>query len=79
MPGDRGFDPLGLAKPTEYLQVCAPTPHSGAAADKLPGFASCLRIPLQHACEPGIACSCLLSSEVAMCRLTWTLLTRMLP
>lgn len=21
MPGDRGFDPLGLAKPTEYLQV----------------------------------------------------------
>ena len=23
MPGDRGFDPLGLAKPTEYLQVTA--------------------------------------------------------
>lgn len=21
LPGDRGFDPLGLAKPTEYLQV----------------------------------------------------------
>ena len=22
LPGDRGFDPLGLAKPTEYLQAC---------------------------------------------------------
>ena len=21
LPGDRGFDPLGLAKPTEYIQV----------------------------------------------------------
>lgn len=21
LPGDRGFDPLGLSKPTEYLQV----------------------------------------------------------
>ena len=21
LPGDRGFDPLGLAKPVEYLQV----------------------------------------------------------
>jgi light-harvesting complex II chlorophyll a/b binding protein 4 len=21
MPGDRGFDPLGLSKPTEFLQV----------------------------------------------------------
>lgn len=24
LPGDRGFDPLGLAKPTEYLQVSPP-------------------------------------------------------
>lgn len=46
MPGDRGFDPLGLAKPTEYLQVsaapgtiCAPAPHSGNAADKVLGVA----------------------------------------
>ena len=23
LPGDRGFDPLGLAKPAEYLQVGA--------------------------------------------------------
>lgn len=22
LPGDRGFDPLGLAKPAEYLQAC---------------------------------------------------------
>lgn len=29
LPGDRGFDPLGLSKPAEYLQVdvsCAPPP-----------------------------------------------------
>ena len=34
LPGDRGFDPLGLSKPTEYLQVrpaaTAATPCGGA-------------------------------------------------
>ena len=25
LPGDRGFDPLGLSKPTEYLQVTHPS------------------------------------------------------
>ena len=26
LPGDRGFDPLGLSRPTEYLQVRPPLP-----------------------------------------------------
>ena len=29
LPGDRGFDPLGLAKPTEYLQVQRIVPMTG--------------------------------------------------
>ena len=38
LPGDRGFDPLGLAKPTEYLQVGAPllfAPHTRLSSQLL--------------------------------------------
>ncbi len=52
MPGDRGFDPLGLAKPTEFLQVsrtpaatCTPKPYTGSAPDGSPGFALRVRAP----------------------------------
>lgn len=34
LPGDRGFDPLGLAKPTEYLQVDVDELDQNAAQNK---------------------------------------------
>jgi light-harvesting complex II chlorophyll a/b binding protein 4 len=34
LPGDRGFDPLGLAKPTEYLQVDVDQLDQNAAVNK---------------------------------------------
>ena len=34
MPGDRGFDPLGLSKPVEYLQVDIDQLDQNAAVNK---------------------------------------------
>ena len=34
LPGDRGFDPLGLAKPAEFIQMSADALDQNAAVNK---------------------------------------------
>jgi light-harvesting complex II chlorophyll a/b binding protein 4 len=51
LPGDRGFDPLGLAKPTEYLQV------SSVVALHIPAFCMASWKRAEHrACQ--LSCVC---------------------
>ena len=80
MPGDRGFDPLGLAKPTEYLQVST-TPAAACAPEPQVLHASASRTMLCIGPYVSLAAHALtlLRAETAMCRLTWMPSTRTLP
>ena len=52
MAGDRGFDPLGLSKPTEYLQVDVSHAASQPPAESAPASsiaaATAAAAPAQH-------------------------------